>query len=47
MKTDGEKRQEMDKYVFKFMNGGPVESNDCLFAEDRVLILPREKYLLQ
>ena len=47
LRTDEEKQAERDKYVFKFMNGGPVESNDVLFNDDRVLILPKEKYLLQ
>lgn len=46
LKTDDERIEERNKYVFKLMNGGPVESNNVLCHDDRVLILPREKYLL-
>jgi len=47
LRNEEERQQERNKYVFKHMNGGLIESNPSLINADRVLIMPREKYLLQ
>jgi hypothetical protein len=39
------KQAEYSKYVLKLVNGGQVDSNNLVFHDDRVIILPQEEFL--
>ena len=47
LSSDEDKQAEYAKYTLKLKDGGPVEKNGVLFHDDRVLIIPREEFLLQ
>ena len=36
----GVQPSEVDAFAFKLMNGGPVESAEVLFHDDRVMLVP-------
>ena len=36
---------ERDKYLLKLVNGGLIDSNNLVFHDDRIMILPREEFL--
>lgn len=40
-----EKQEEREKYCLKLVNGGLIDSNNLVFHDDRVMILPREEFL--
>ena len=44
--SEAEKEAEFEKYTLKLKDGGPVEKNGVLFHDDRVIIMPREEFLL-
>ena len=46
LSSDEEKETEYAKYTLKLKDGGPVDKNGVLFHDDRVLIIPREEFLL-